>query len=126
MATAHYIQKGDILTLQAPIDTPVYYGRPLTIGNLFVIPIADAAPTEKFAGSLTQCWKLEKADPEEETLQGRSAYWILKAEGVKEGVTGKPSYEKDGETIENKRIGDFIESTSTDIKEVGVRLNGSF
>jgi predicted RecA/RadA family phage recombinase len=126
MATAHYMQKGDILTLTAPIDTPVYYGRPLTIGNLFVIPIADAAPTEKFAGSLTQCWQLEKADAQEETLQGRSAYWRLKAPGIKEGVTSEATYEKDGEAIENKRIGDFIESSSQGVKEVGVRLNGSF
>lgn len=118
-----YKQRGSILTLTAPKDIPIFSGNPVIIENLFAIPVADAMPGEKFAAHLTGCWDIPKADREEEIKQCQSAYW----QAENKGVTAQASYKDTNDnTIDNKRIGDFIESSPENAQTVGVRLNGSF
>ncbi len=128
MAT-NYLSRGDTLTLIAP-PGGVKSGIPAVIGDLFVIPTSDAEPTEKFAGTVVHCWAFKKADEKEVVGQGQAAYWQEKASGIGGGVTTKASYTTgtapDEVTIDNKRIGNFIEASPDGAKEVGVRLNGSF
>lgn len=127
MAT-NYISRGDTLTFIAP-DGGVKSGIPAIIGDLFVIPTADAEPTEKFGGNVVHCWGFKKADPSEEIGQGEAAYWQFSANGRDEGVTSESSYvigtAPDEVTVENKRIGNFIETSPDGAEKVGVRLNGS-
>lgn len=81
----NYIQSGKALDLTAPVGG-VTSGMALLIGALLVVPVADAAEGETFAGETMGVFELPKAN--QAFTEGAKLYWSTSNENLTTTASG--------------------------------------
>lgn len=109
----NYKSEGSYISFTAP-NGGVESGKPVIIGDLFVIPTYSAAANYECEGATVGVFELAKLSTDTPT-QFASAHW----DATNKRVTTAP-----GEGGVNKKIGVFMDALATGTATADVRLNG--
>ena len=107
--TTNFQQKGYVVDFTAPAGG-VNSGSPLFVGSLFVVPIANAAEAEVFAGKVMGVFEIAKATGA--LTEGQKLYWNSTNSNLTTTASG------------NTLVGVAVAAAASGDATVKVRLDG--